>query len=259
MAKGNQEKALKTPQSTRKKISNMSKNVLAAELEEHRANEAKYHSTISEQQELKKEVSELKDSLNELKSSKETNYNPQTNLEERLTEIERRMSEQEQYSRRECIELVGLPSNINGEELENAVIKTFQVAGINIGRQNFHAVHRLADQRVVIAKLTNRRDAIDILRQKKKLRTLSAENQRKMNCQKVYVNESLCPKYRQLLGKCNALFKRGECIGFYTINGKIKVKINEDQTKIIGHNEDLIQHFGNAAMQAIEEERDPRR
>ena len=37
MAKGNQEKALKTPQSTRKKIPNMSKNELAAELEEHQS------------------------------------------------------------------------------------------------------------------------------------------------------------------------------------------------------------------------------
>ena len=50
----------------------------------------------------------------------------------------------------ECIELVGLPYNIDGEELENAVVKTFQVAGINIGRRNFHAVHRLADQCAVI-------------------------------------------------------------------------------------------------------------
>ena len=169
------------------------------------------------------------------------------------------MSEQEQHSRRDWIELVGLPNNINREELENAVVKIFQVAGINIGRRNFHAVHRLADQCVVIAKLTNRRDAIDILRHKKKLRTLSAEDQRKLNCQKIYVNELLCPKYRQLLGTCNALFKRGECIGFYTINGKVKVKINDDQTKIIGHNVDLVRHFGEATMQAIQEERYSRR
>ena len=33
MATGNQEKALKTPQSTQKKIPNMSKNKLAAELD----------------------------------------------------------------------------------------------------------------------------------------------------------------------------------------------------------------------------------
>ena len=79
------------------------------------------------------------------------------------------MSQQEQHSRRECFELVELPNNIDKDKLENALVKTFQVAGINVGRRNFHAVHRLAEQRVVIAKLTNRRDAIDILRQKKKL------------------------------------------------------------------------------------------
>ena len=154
---------------------------------------------------------------------------------------------------------MGLPNNIDGEKLENAVVKTFQVPGINIGRRNSHAVYRLADQRAVIAKLTNWRDAIDILRQKKKLQTLGAEDQRKLNSQKIYVNESLCPKYRQLLGKCSALFKRGKCIGFYILNGKIKVKINEDQTKIIGHNVDLIQHFGKATMQVTEGERDSRR
>ena len=97
MAKGKRGKALKTAQSTRKKIPNMSKNELAAELEEHRGSEAKYHSAISELQELKKEVSKLRESFNELKSRKETNYNPQANLEERLIKLERRMSEQEQY------------------------------------------------------------------------------------------------------------------------------------------------------------------
>ena len=55
------------------------------------------------------------------------------------------------------------------QELESAVVKTFQVTGINIGRRNFHAVHRLVNQRIVITKHTN------ILRQKKKLVTLSAD------------------------------------------------------------------------------------
>lgn len=53
MAKGNQEKSLKTPQSTRKKIPNMRKNELAAELERHRVNDKKYQSPMSELQELK--------------------------------------------------------------------------------------------------------------------------------------------------------------------------------------------------------------
>ena len=42
------------------------------------------------------------------------------------------------------------------------------------------------------------------------------------------------------LENCNALFKIGKCIGFYTIKGKIKVKINEHQTKITSQNRDLI-------------------
>ena len=41
------------------------------------------------------------------------------------------MSEQEQYSRRECIELVGLPNKINEKDPDNTVVKTFQVAGIS--------------------------------------------------------------------------------------------------------------------------------
>ena len=44
------------------------------------------------------------------------------------------MSEQEQYSRIDCIELVGLPNNIDGKVMENAVVKTFQLVAINIGR-----------------------------------------------------------------------------------------------------------------------------
>ena len=133
------------------------------------------------------------------------------------------MSQQEQYSRRECLELMGLPNNIAKDKLENAVVKTFQVAGINVGRRNFHAVHRLAEQRVVIAKLTNRRDAIDILRQKKKLWTLHAEDQWKLNSQKIYVNESLCPKYRQLLGKCNALWEENTLDSIlFTVKSRLK-------------------------------------
>ena len=72
------------------------------------------------------------------------------------------MSEQEQYSRTDCIELVGLPNNIDGKVQENAVLKTFQLVEINIGRQNIHAVHRLADQQVVIVKITNRHEKKEI-------------------------------------------------------------------------------------------------
>ena len=100
---------------------------------EHRANEAKSHSAISELQELKKEVTELKEFFNELKSSKETNYNPKANLEERLIKFERRISKQKQYSSKECIELVGMTNKIDREEHIGMILVDLQKAFDTLG------------------------------------------------------------------------------------------------------------------------------
>ena len=84
--------------------------------------------------------------------------------------IEKWIAEQEQYSRRETVELVGIPDNTNDGELEDAVIKTFEEAVVKVIKRSFHAIHRLRNKKVVIAKLINRRDALALLRNKKKLR-----------------------------------------------------------------------------------------
>ena len=52
---------------------------------------------------------------------------------------------------------------------------------------------------------THIKDAIAILRNKKKLCELIQEGNKKLKSQKIYVNESLCPAYKRILGKCNAL------------------------------------------------------
>ena len=57
--------------------------------------------------------------------------------------IEKRIAEQEQYFKRETVELVGLPDNTNGGELEDAVIKTFKEAGVKVTKRSFNAIHRL--------------------------------------------------------------------------------------------------------------------
>ena len=115
--------------------------------------------------------------------------------------IEKRIAEQEQYSRRETVELVGLPDNTNDGELEDAVIKIFEEPGVKVTKRSFHAIHRLRNKKVVIAKLVNRRDALVLLRNKKKLHKLSPDGKRKLKTNKFYVNESLCSSYKRILGK----------------------------------------------------------
>ena len=52
-----------------------------------------------------------------------------------------KIAELEQYSRRECVELIGLPEDTHGEELENSVVQEFKIAGVNVVKRDFHDIH----------------------------------------------------------------------------------------------------------------------
>ena len=177
----------------------------------------------------------------------------------RLVEVERNLYLTDQYERRDCVELVGIPDNIPQDDLEGVVINAFGVAGITVEPRDFQACHRLRNKSTVIAKMTNRKDVQALLRAKKSLRVLNPVGRKKLNLSdeaKVYVNESLCGPFRYLLGKCNALFKKNFLAGFWTRNGCIKVKLisdNEDEGQVvdISHIEDLFKLFGNDLIASL--------
>ena len=152
-----------TLQGNRKKIDKMNKTELREEVKIHRKNEAQYKENLTN---LRKKINEIKKELKQLRLLKEK-YSPQDNLTTRMIAIEKRIAEQEQYSRRETVELVGLPENANDGKLEEAVIKTFKEAGVKVTKRSFHAIHRLRNKKVVITKFVNRRDALALLRNKK--------------------------------------------------------------------------------------------
>ena len=116
------------------------------------------------------------------------------------------------------MELINLPENTNGEDLEDPVVEAFEVAGVTVKKQDFHAIHRLANKKIIIAKLVNRSAAINLLRNKKP-QELNQHNKNKLKSTKIYVNESLYPYYCKLLGKRNSLLKNNELKSFCTING----------------------------------------
>ena len=137
--------------SKRKQIDKMNKPELMEEVRYHRQKEEEYENLIKE---LKHDVKGIKDELNEIKSGKGST-SATDDFETRLKQMERRLAEQEQYIRRECVDIVGLPENLKGEELEAAVLNVFEVAGVPMEKRDFHAIHRLRNTRVVIAKVCN--------------------------------------------------------------------------------------------------------
>ena len=155
------------------------------------------------------------------------------------------------------MELIGLPDNTNNGELEDAVIKTFEEAGVKVTKRSFHAIYRLQNKKVVIAKLVNRQDALALLRNKKKLRALSPDGKRKLKTNEVYLNKSLCPIHKHILGKCNALLKKKYITSFYTVNRKIKITYeanNGNVTSVVNH-EDLLEIFSKDIIDEINYER----
>ena len=145
---------------------------------------------------------------------------------ERIKELERRCGMSEQYSRRECLELVGIPDSVPQDSLEDKVLDIFKSINVDVQSANVEACHRIKQGRTII-KLSRRKDVQTILANKKKLKDVDSSKFGFNNKTKLYINESLCGMYRGLWSKCKKLFKGGDVFSFWTSNGTVKIKIKE--------------------------------
>ena len=204
---------------------------------------------------LREEMKDIRTQLEEIKNTIQTQK--KQDFDTRLVEVERRLYSQEQYSRRECIELHGFEAveSENVEDAALAVLNATTTDGNVYKKSDFHAIHKLKNTNIVIMKSVNRRTVLTALRNRKKLKDLTDAQKRsfreKRIGQKIYLNESLCPYYRGLFGKCNALFKKKLVKSFFTINGTIKITDSNDNNLVIGHIHDLESHFGKQVIDSI--------
>ena len=65
-------------------------------------------------------------------------------LEKYVTESQRQCWANAQYSRRECLEITGIPQNIEYNQLEGKVIQALNKIGCNIISDNVEACHRIS-------------------------------------------------------------------------------------------------------------------
>ena len=126
--------------------------------------------------------------------------NVNSRLEERIITLEKN---QAQYSRRNNLELSGIPNRICDEDLENTVINIFKKSGIDVDTRDIEVCHRLLlsrnsrghSKRVIITFL-NRKYAEAMLKDKKRI---SGKNFGHLYVtDKTFVSVSLCPYYRYI-------------------------------------------------------------
>ena len=88
-------------------------------------------------------------------------------LNKQVKDLEIRLSKSEQYSRRECLEVAGMPLTIQQSDLELKILKVFEEIGVKIEPENVEACHRIGKKGRAIIKLSRRKDVHKVLSNKK--------------------------------------------------------------------------------------------
>ena len=85
-------------------------------------------------------------------------------MEKRTEEIEREQFKSSQYSRRDTIEITGIPGDISNDALEDEIIRIYDVAQVNVNgtqlvKTDIQACRRVGKKNIVIVKFVNRKFA----------------------------------------------------------------------------------------------------
>ena len=126
---------------------------------------------------------------------KSNEQNP--DFERRLLNVEKENYATQQYSRRDTLEIAGIPQSIEDSELEKKACDLFGEIGVPITPSQIQACHRLYDRKRVIIKFQNRKSSYQILQSRKNLKEINLADIGIVT-DRIYINESLCPHYRML-------------------------------------------------------------
>ena len=150
--------------------------------------------------EMKAEITEMNETTKtisaeniKLKSSLEVSKTVSNRLSGQVKVLEIQLNKSDQYSRRECLEIVGIPDSISDCDLEDKSLEAFKGIGVSLSPEKVHACHRIGRKDRVIIKLVNRKDVHAILVSKKKLKESDKSKIGLKVNTKVFINESLCP------------------------------------------------------------------
>ena len=167
------------------------------------------------------------------------------NLVQRVVRLEKASHNSQQYSRRDTVEICGIPSSVSDGDLEETVIQILDKVDVTATPNDIQACHRLHDKTRTIIKFVNRKHAYQTLTKKK---TLTDLDKRKLDLNpnhKLYINDSLCPYFRMLHAKCKSLYMQNKIHSFWVANGSVRYKMEEDGPfTIVDHIDDLTCKFG---------------
>ena len=123
---------------------------------------------------------------------------------------------------------------------------------MDVPAKDIDACHRVGKQGRIIVKFLRRKDYQRVLSVKMDIQNITATDLDLSNTTiKLYLNESLCPHYRILWSKSNALFTMGKIHSYFISNESVKIRLQEKGPSIpIIHTVDFEKYFPGVDLSA---------
>ena len=173
-----------------------------------------------------------------------------------MVKLQTELSKLEQYGRRENIEILGIPEDINHRQLENTVIKILKCIGMShIQPYNIVACHRIGKKivnkpRSVIVRFLHRKDSMTCLKNKRYV-----DRCKVIGLHHIMITENLCPAYKSIYDRMKELKNKGDISDLWTLNGTVNFKIKNnplEKKKSIRHEKDIDLYLNETLQDSIE-------
>lgn len=171
-----------------------------------------------------------------------------TTLQRRVDFLEEGLDAAEQYSRRNILEIQGIPFNAD-EDVTKVAVDVCQRLGVNLTKLDIDCCHRLpgrnSDLTGIIVKFLRRSDADEVLYKKKRFEGLFTTRTVGLNFtgepNTIYINNSLTPFRRGLLKEARSIKKKNNLRYVWADRmGRVKIRpVEKGKIYVIKNYEDL--------------------
>ncbi|XP_074610148.1 uncharacterized protein LOC141864321 [Acropora palmata] len=196
----------------------------------------KYDTAIAALQSVKSEISNLDKKHTTIVNSLEEKLGELAGTTDRqdqsLYRVESALDETQQYLRRDCLEINGVP--ISSYENPNQLVKEVGLlAGVQIDDRHIAAAHKLPDSKNVknrlIVKFIQRDKREELYKHRKNLvgKNISHLPSVEDGNGKIFINESLTSYRKRLFGRIREYKRNNNLKYLWTSNGKIMLKVND--------------------------------
>ena len=149
-----------------------------------------------------------------------------------IQELQESLDELEQYSRKNSVEIHGIPEDI-GISTDKVVCKVAAAVGVQIAQDNIEISHRLYRKKgtkPIIAKFLNHKDKTKLYKARVQLRNVTLStlfpsySSTNLAGQRIFINENLMRYRSDMMKFANEKRKDGKIISAWSLDGKIFIK-----------------------------------